>query len=171
MSWVQFLQTNLPILPLQDQGRILYATKSIRHFGVGPFLQLDSLCPERYDGPISQSTNRDDGPRYSSWNPWRVVLVADTSTTPYMGDSNANLETEHLGALDFCWSDNERLISAQEDDFAEENNAWVIWVVRPTLCYYTPIATWTEANLQVLRPRPRADTTECDNVLPLRGTP
>lgn len=38
--------------------------------------------------------------------------------------------------------------------FAEENNAWMNWVVRPTLCYYEPISTMERVSVQLLVPRP-----------------
>ncbi|MEW5871977.1 MAG: hypothetical protein AB1894_22095 [Chloroflexota bacterium] len=37
--------------------------------------------------------------------------------------------------------------------FNEENNAWVFWVSRPLLCYYTPILTLDETKIQLLAPR------------------
>ncbi len=55
----------------------------------------------------------------------------------------------------------DRLKDPREANFAEENNAWVLWVVRPTLCYYEPIATWREAGLQVLAPRAEVDAARC----------
>ncbi len=43
--------------------------------------------------------------------------------------------------------------SNTEDRFPEENNAWVKWVAGPLLCYYTPIETIPEVQLQFLAPR------------------
>jgi len=37
--------------------------------------------------------------------------------------------------------------------FSEENDAWVLWVSNPTLCFYEPIYTSTEVNVQLLVPR------------------
>ncbi len=37
--------------------------------------------------------------------------------------------------------------------FSEENDLWVVWVSRPTLCYYEPIFTDAETNVQLLAPR------------------
>ncbi|MFO3795799.1 MAG: hypothetical protein ACK8QZ_00735, partial [Anaerolineales bacterium] len=48
--------------------------------------------------------------------------------------------------------------------FAEENNAWVIWVSRPLLCYYTPIETFPDMRLQLLIPNPEAG--DCRQALP-----
>ncbi|NPA07230.1 MAG: hypothetical protein GXO54_07530 [Chloroflexi bacterium] len=55
----------------------------------------------------------------------------------------------------------DRLKDPREANFAEENNAWVQWVVRPTLCYYKPIETWREVGLQVLAPREDVDRERC----------
>lgn len=41
--------------------------------------------------------------------------------------------------------------------FNEENNAWVFWVSRPLLCYYTPILTLEEAKIQLLAPRDNSE--------------
>ena len=38
--------------------------------------------------------------------------------------------------------------------FSEENDAWVKWVSEPTLCFYEPVATYIEAGVQLLVPRP-----------------
>ncbi len=48
--------------------------------------------------------------------------------------------------------------------FGEENNAWVIWVSRPILCYYTPIETIHDMRLQLLVPNSQA--TNCRASLP-----
>ena len=37
--------------------------------------------------------------------------------------------------------------------FSEENDAWVLWVSNPTLCFYEPIYTSTEVNVQLLVPK------------------
>ena len=37
--------------------------------------------------------------------------------------------------------------------FAEESDAWVIWVSNPTLCFYEPIYTSKKTNIQLLVPR------------------
>jgi hypothetical protein len=41
----------------------------------------------------------------------------------------------------------------EENRFPEENNAWVEWVAAPLLCYYTPVETIPEVQLQFLAPR------------------
>ncbi len=38
--------------------------------------------------------------------------------------------------------------------FSEENDAWVKWVSEPTLCFYAPVATYIQAGVQLLVPRP-----------------
>lgn len=43
--------------------------------------------------------------------------------------------------------------------FQAENNAWVIWVARPLLCYYAPVETIPEVRVQLLVPR--ADSSGC----------
>ncbi|MDI6693599.1 MAG: hypothetical protein QME21_01015 [Anaerolineales bacterium] len=48
--------------------------------------------------------------------------------------------------------------------FQEENNAWVQWVSRPLLCYYTPVETLAEVRTQMLVPR--ANPEHCDAILP-----
>lgn len=37
--------------------------------------------------------------------------------------------------------------------FSEENDAWVLWVSNPTLCFYEPIYVSTEVNVELLVPR------------------
>jgi hypothetical protein len=37
--------------------------------------------------------------------------------------------------------------------FSEENDAWVVWVSNPTLCFYEPIYVSTEVNLELLVPK------------------
>ncbi|MBI5950549.1 MAG: hypothetical protein HY865_02730 [Chloroflexi bacterium] len=49
-------------------------------------------------------------------------------------------------------------------EFGEENNAWVKWVTRPVMCYYTPLETMKNVNVQLLVPR--EDTVDCSSVLP-----
>lgn len=48
--------------------------------------------------------------------------------------------------------------------FGEENNAWVTWVSRPVLCYYTPIKTIPDMRLQLLAPNSQAG--DCRDALP-----
>ena len=38
--------------------------------------------------------------------------------------------------------------------FSEENDAWVLWVSNPTLCFYEPIYLSTEVNVELLVPKP-----------------
>jgi hypothetical protein len=41
----------------------------------------------------------------------------------------------------------------QVDSFGEENNAWVTWVSNPVLCYYEPIVTLKQIQVQLLAPK------------------
>ncbi|HUH97294.1 MAG TPA: hypothetical protein VLZ89_08060, partial [Anaerolineales bacterium] len=43
--------------------------------------------------------------------------------------------------------------------FSEENNDWVDWVSKPTLCFYQPLVTYANINVQLLVPSP--DTSDC----------
>ncbi|HUI88714.1 MAG TPA: hypothetical protein VLX61_08285 [Anaerolineales bacterium] len=47
--------------------------------------------------------------------------------------------------------------------FSEENNDWVDWVSRPTLCFYQPLATFADINVQLLIPSP--DISACQKYL------
>lgn len=48
--------------------------------------------------------------------------------------------------------------------FGEENNAWVKWVARPVLCYYTEQDTLVDVKVELLVPR--TTPTDCTNALP-----
>ena len=37
--------------------------------------------------------------------------------------------------------------------FSEENDAWVVWISNPTLCFYEPLYESTEVNVELLVPR------------------
>ncbi|HJQ15185.1 MAG TPA: hypothetical protein VJ830_10600, partial [Anaerolineales bacterium] len=37
--------------------------------------------------------------------------------------------------------------------FSEENDAWVVWVSNPTLCFYEPLYVSTDVNIELLVPR------------------
>ena len=47
--------------------------------------------------------------------------------------------------------------------FSDENNDWVDWVSKPTLCFYQPLVTYDNINVQLLIPRP--DITACQKYL------
>ncbi|MFZ5910067.1 MAG: hypothetical protein ACOYYU_08645 [Chloroflexota bacterium] len=49
--------------------------------------------------------------------------------------------------------------------FGEENNAWAAWVVDPLLCYYQPIATFKNVQVQLLVPW--HEEVDCSSVLPI----
>ncbi len=53
--------------------------------------------------------------------------------------------------------------------FGEENNAWVKWVSKPTLCYYEPVATLKEVGVQLLVPK--VDAVDCLSFLPEGSMP
>ena len=50
-----------------------------------------------------------------------------------------------------------KLQGAEGAQFSEENDAWVRWVSRPTLCFYKPIFTDPQNNIQLLAPQASAD--------------
>ena len=45
-----------------------------------------------------------------------------------------------------------RRLNDVENQFSEENNAWVKWVSRPLLCYYQPLETYKKVDVQLLVP-------------------
>ncbi len=55
-------------------------------------------------------------------------------------------------------------IKDSEYGFGEENNAWVKWVARPTLCYYAEQDTLTDVKIELLVPRPTP--IDCSASLP-----
>lgn len=48
------------------------------------------------------------------------------------------------------------LVKNSDYAFSEENNAWVRWVSQPLLCYYTPLRTMQNVDIQLLVPNPAA---------------
>ncbi len=50
--------------------------------------------------------------------------------------------------------------------FATEHNVWVYWIARPPLCFYRPVETWPQVNLQILEPRPSVMLADCQYALP-----
>lgn len=44
-------------------------------------------------------------------------------------------------------------LSNDEDNFGEENDSWVRWVARPTLCFYKPLFTFKSVGVELLVPR------------------
>jgi len=44
-------------------------------------------------------------------------------------------------------------LQGSDDQFGEENDAWVKWVSKKILCYYRPLSTFREARVQLLVPR------------------
>lgn len=51
-----------------------------------------------------------------------------------------------------------------QQNFGDENNAWVMWVSRPMLCYYKIKQTLTEVNVQLLIPD--EGIQDCSKVVP-----
>ena len=54
-------------------------------------------------------------------------------------------------------------IKDKEGIFAEENDAWTNWVSVPTLCFYEPVMTQRDVQIQVLIPR--QDTSDCNDLI------
>ena len=50
-----------------------------------------------------------------------------------------------------------------ENNFSQENNAYVHWVTAPLMCYYQPKVTFNEVSTQILVPRstPLTDPGVC----------
>ena len=70
---------------------------------------------------------------------------------------------EDLAAQRFSLIISEPLkIQAMGEDFSfgEENDAWVLWVSEPILCFYEPIFTWKELEVQLLSAR--VEISECE---------
>jgi hypothetical protein len=55
-------------------------------------------------------------------------------------------------------------IKDSEYGFGEENNAWVKWVAKPILCYYSEKDTLMDIRVEMLVPR--QELNDCANVLP-----
>jgi len=49
-------------------------------------------------------------------------------------------------------------------NFALEHNSWQLWVAKPTLCFYEPLATYRDVGVQLLVPRD--DVDDCAQHLP-----
>jgi hypothetical protein len=54
-------------------------------------------------------------------------------------------------------------IQTEEDNFGEENNAWVEWVSTPVLCFYEPLDTLRKVRIQLLVPK--QDISACARYL------
>jgi hypothetical protein len=54
-------------------------------------------------------------------------------------------------------------VETEEGVFPEENDAWTKWVAEPTLCFYEPIETFRDIQLQLLVPR--EDISACERYL------
>lgn len=51
-----------------------------------------------------------------------------------------------------------KIQGAENAPFSEENDAWVRWVSRPTLCFYKPVFTDPQNNIQLLVPQQNIDS-------------
>lgn len=54
-------------------------------------------------------------------------------------------------------------VQTEEDNFGEENNAWVEWVSAPVLCFYEPLETLKKVRIQLLVPK--EDISACAKYL------
>jgi len=54
-------------------------------------------------------------------------------------------------------------IQTEEDNFGEENNAWVEWVSAPALCFYEPLDTLKKVRVQLLVPK--EDISACSQYI------
>ena len=57
-----------------------------------------------------------------------------------------------------------RRLNDIENQFSEENNAWVKWVAKPLLCYYRPLETYKRVDVQLLVPN--QDSSDCATTHP-----
>ena len=55
-------------------------------------------------------------------------------------------------------------IKDSEYGFGEENNAWVKWIAKPVLCYYSEKDTLIDIRVEMLVPR--QDSNDCSKILP-----
>ena len=58
-------------------------------------------------------------------------------------------------------------LDKSEENFGEENNAWVKWVTTPLLCYYQSFDRLKRVDVELLVPRP--DISGCEQVLPIHA--
>lgn len=52
-------------------------------------------------------------------------------------------------------------LQGRKSVFGEENDAWVRGVAAPLLCYYEPVKTWREVNVQLMAPRQTPNEKAC----------
>jgi hypothetical protein len=57
-----------------------------------------------------------------------------------------------------------RQLNTEDDNFGDENNAWVKWVTKPLLCYYEPLDVMKKVDVELLVPR--AGVLDCTDVMP-----
>jgi hypothetical protein len=76
-----------------------------------------------------------------------------------MANNAAYFETYYRDLADgrFALIVTEPLKTKRREDlggpFSEENDAWVVWVSNPTLCFYEPLYVSTDVNIELLVPR------------------
>jgi hypothetical protein len=90
----------------------------------------------------------------------RVFLMemAMAGNSSYLGKFKEDLKYQRFTVLVF--EPTSRNLKDENSIFGEENNAWVIHVVEPILCYYRPTFIERETNIQVLIRR--TNTNRCD---------
>ncbi len=57
-----------------------------------------------------------------------------------------------------------RQLNTDDDNFGDENNAWVKWVTKPLLCYYEPSDVLKKVDVELLVPR--AGALDCKDMMP-----
>jgi hypothetical protein len=57
-----------------------------------------------------------------------------------------------------------RQLNTEEDNFGDENNAWVKWITKPLLCYYEPLDVLKKVDVELLVPR--AGVLDCTDMMP-----
>lgn len=86
-----------------------------------------------------------------------------------MANNAAYFETYYRDLADkrFALIVTEPLKTKRREDlggpFSEENDAWVVWVSNPTLCFYEPLYLSTDVNIELLVPR--QSPSDCEQYL------
>jgi len=57
-----------------------------------------------------------------------------------------------------------RQLNTEEENFGDENNAWVKWVTKPLLCYYEPSDVLKKVDVELLVPR--TGVLDCQGMMP-----
>ncbi|RJP48193.1 MAG: hypothetical protein C4586_09640 [Anaerolineaceae bacterium] len=85
-----------------------------------------------------------------------------TSNYKYFEHFYADLETKRFSLIITQPLNSPK--KGSDDQFGEENNAWVKWVADPLLCYYAISQTLPDVNVQLLIPR--TDIQDCSKGFP-----